>query len=53
MWQTTILLRECLSNIYLKAASGKSAVLIVEDDAQNGADHVDAHRTTACLAGPL
>jgi YVTN family beta-propeller protein len=30
-----------------------SAVLIIEDDAQNGADHVDAHRTTAFLAGPF
>ncbi len=29
------------------------AVLIIEDDAQNGADHVDAHRTTAFLAGPF
>ncbi len=28
-----------------------SLVLIVEDDAQNGPDHVDAHRTTAYLAG--
>jgi len=28
------------------------AVFIVEDDAQNGPDHVDAHRTTAYLAGP-
>lgn len=27
-------------------------VLMVEDDAQNGADHVDAHRTTAFVAGP-
>ncbi|HLL41774.1 MAG TPA: alkaline phosphatase family protein, partial [Segetibacter sp.] len=31
----------------------KSAVFIVEDDAQNGPDHVDAHRTTAYLAGPF
>jgi YVTN family beta-propeller protein len=30
----------------------ETAVFIVEDDAQNGADHVDAHRTTAYLAGP-
>jgi hypothetical protein len=30
----------------------ESAVFIVEDDAQNGPDHVDAHRTTAYLAGP-
>ncbi len=29
----------------------KSAVFIIEDDAQNGADHVDAHRTTAYVAG--
>jgi YVTN family beta-propeller protein len=29
----------------------ESLVLIVEDDAQNGPDHVDAHRTTAFLAG--
>ncbi len=28
-----------------------SVVFIVEDDAQNGPDHVDAHRTTAYLAG--
>ncbi|SMO53795.1 bifunctional YncE family protein/alkaline phosphatase family protein [Solitalea koreensis] len=31
----------------------ESVVLIVEDDAQNGADHVDAHRSTAYLAGPF
>ena len=29
----------------------QSVVFIVEDDAQNGADHVDAHRTTAYIAG--
>lgn len=29
----------------------ESVVFIVEDDAQNGADHVDAHRTTAYVAG--
>ena len=28
-----------------------SVVFIAEDDAQNGPDHVDAHRTTAYLAG--
>jgi len=28
-------------------------VFIVEDDAQNGPDHVDAHRTTAYVAGGL
>ena len=30
----------------------ESVVFIVEDDAQNGPDHVDAHRSTAYLAGP-
>jgi uncharacterized RmlC-like cupin family protein len=28
-----------------------SVVFILEDDAQNGADHVDAHRSTAYVAG--
>lgn len=28
-----------------------SLVIIVEDDAQNGPDHVDAHRSTAYIAG--
>jgi YVTN family beta-propeller protein len=28
------------------------AVFIVEDDAQNGPDHVDAHRTVAMIASP-
>ncbi len=30
----------------------ESAVFIVEDDAQNGADHVDAHRSTAYIISP-
>lgn len=29
-----------------------TAVFIVEDDAQNGSDHVDAHRTTALVISP-
>ena len=29
----------------------ESVVIIVEDDAQNGPDHVDAHRSTAYIAG--
>jgi YVTN family beta-propeller protein len=29
----------------------ETAVFILEDDAQNGPDHVDAHRTTAYVAG--
>ncbi len=31
----------------------ESVVFIVEDDAQNGPDHVDAHRTAAFVAGPF
>ncbi len=31
----------------------ESVVFIIEDDAQNGADHIDAHRTTAYVAGGL
>jgi DNA-binding beta-propeller fold protein YncE len=30
----------------------ESAVFVIEDDAANGPDHVDAHRTVALLAGP-
>ncbi|HXQ82346.1 MAG TPA: alkaline phosphatase family protein [Opitutaceae bacterium] len=30
-----------------------TAVFAVEDDAQDGADHVDAHRTEALVAGPF
>ncbi|HVV01164.1 MAG TPA: alkaline phosphatase family protein [Verrucomicrobiae bacterium] len=31
----------------------KMAVFVVEDDAQNGPDHVDAHRTEAFVASPF
>jgi YVTN family beta-propeller protein len=31
----------------------ESVVFILEDDAQNGADHVDAHRSTVYVAGGL
>jgi hypothetical protein len=30
----------------------ETAVFVVEDDAQNGSDHVDAHRSIAFVAGP-
>jgi YVTN family beta-propeller protein len=30
----------------------KSLILVVEDDAQNGIDHVDGHRTVALAIGP-
>ncbi len=29
-----------------------TAIFVIEDDAQNGADHVDAHRTTAYVISP-
>ena len=30
----------------------QTAIFVVEDDAQNGPDHVDAHRTTAYVISP-
>jgi YVTN family beta-propeller protein len=30
----------------------ESAIFVIEDDAQNGADHVDAHRTVALVISP-
>ncbi len=30
----------------------ESAIFVIEDDAQNGPDHVDAHRTVALVASP-
>jgi YVTN family beta-propeller protein len=30
----------------------ESAIFVIEDDASNGPDHVDAHRTVALVAGP-
>jgi hypothetical protein len=36
-----------------RSPAGKDTlIVIVEDDAQNGADHVDAHRSLAYLIGP-
>ena len=32
--------------------AGDTLVFVIEDDAQNGADHVDAHRSIALIAGP-
>ena len=33
------------------AVWNQSLIIIIEDDAQNGPDHVDAHRSTAYIAG--
>ncbi len=40
---------------YLSKSSiwNETAIFVVEDDAQNGADHVDAHRSPAFVAGGL
>src|SRR6267378_1161351 len=35
-----------------KRCSGNTLVFVVEDDAQDGPDHVDAHRSIAFVAGP-
>jgi hypothetical protein len=32
--------------------ASSTLIFIIEDDAQNGPDHVDAHRTVAFIAGP-
>ncbi len=32
---------------------GESVVFVLEDDAQNGPDHVDAHRSPAYIASPI
>lgn len=34
------------------AYADSTLVFVIEDDAQNGADHVDAHRSVAFIAGP-
>ena len=41
-----------IEHLSKSSAWAKSVVMILEDDAQNGSDHVDAHRSTAYLAGP-
>ena len=32
--------------------AGNTLIFVIEDDAQNGADHVDAHRSPAFIVGP-
>ncbi|MDE2050935.1 MAG: beta-propeller fold lactonase family protein, partial [Gammaproteobacteria bacterium] len=32
--------------------AGSTLIIVIEDDAQDGADHVDAHRSVCFLAGP-
>lgn len=41
-----------VSHISKSPAWKESAIFILEDDAQNGPDHVDAHRSTALVISP-
>ncbi len=41
-----------IDKIAHSAYADSTLVFVIEDDAQNGADHVDAHRSTAFIAGP-
>jgi hypothetical protein len=42
---------EFMEHLSQSSIWNESVVFILEDDAQNGPDHVDAHRTTAYIAG--
>jgi DNA-binding beta-propeller fold protein YncE len=42
-----LLIQKIASSIY----ANNTLIFIIEDDAQDGADHVDSHRTTAYVAG--
>lgn len=43
-----LLVQKIANSIYAK----NTLIFVVEDDAQDGADHVDSHRTIAFVAGP-
>ena len=43
-----LLIQKIANSIY----ANNTLIFIVEDDAQDGADHVDSHRTVALVAGP-
>jgi YVTN family beta-propeller protein len=43
---------EIVQSISHSAVWAHSAIFVIEDDAQSGADHVDAHRTTAYIVSP-
>ncbi|MGH9582903.1 MAG: bifunctional YncE family protein/alkaline phosphatase family protein, partial [Bryobacteraceae bacterium] len=32
--------------------AGNTLIFVIEDDSQNGADHIDSHRSTAFIVGP-
>ncbi len=53
MWPTTTTRSDCVVQKIANSPIYKNNTLIfvVEDDSQDGGDHVDSHRTTAFVAG--
>ena len=52
-WRITILrLGQIVEALSKSRFWPKMAIFVVEDDAQNGVDHVDGHRTTAFVVSP-
>ena len=45
-------LGELVETVARSPYAGDTLIFVVEDDAQNGADHVDAHRSIALIIGP-
>ena len=45
-------LGQLVEHLSKSAVWGESVVFVLEDDAQNGPDHVDAHRSPAFVIGP-
>jgi hypothetical protein len=43
---------EVVSAVAASSYADSTLIFVVEDDAQDGPDHVDAHRSTAYVAGP-
>ena len=41
-----------METVAKSAIAGETLIFVVEDDAQNGGDHVDAHRSIAFVVGP-
>jgi hypothetical protein len=41
-----------IDKIAHSAYAASTLIFVIEDDAQNGGDHVDAHRSIAFIAGP-
>ncbi|MBI3834344.1 MAG: bifunctional YncE family protein/alkaline phosphatase family protein [Planctomycetes bacterium] len=50
--ENDLALGQIIEAISLSKFWPQTAIFVVEDDAQNGADHIDAHRTTAFVISP-